>query len=618
MSDFPSPPSPDADSPRSPGLPSRRAAGDTPRRQAEDVGEKLSLEEMMERLQRSGESRSGRRRRSSSSSASSSSSRDAQPAPPDERSTPPRETSLLSKAVLPPPRSGEGDRATSKKRIPRQAAQRRRRRWMYALLSLIFLAGATWFGIRLLNRWRIEGEGFRVNAARRVSELADRRVTFSRFQQTGPDQLGNASLTVSPTFQDLLSSATFTNLTSQLAAGSLMSEDWTLRSLRFQKADLAFDPAKKMDAATMWQTGPAPVDRGVPSQSNGFRLGLTSEPAAIVLESGYFDELNLTWPGPEGKPESLTQLEGNFHLAGPALRVEMSGGLLDTASWPPFPVHQINAKLQGSTLEIVSARLGFTAGHEIRVTGSAELVPAGRLQLSGDIAPILLKHLLPENWSTNVLGSFETTGSQWLSHFQSGPPPTLSGPFLVRGAVLRGLPFVEKIATLLRKPELALMEFPTFSGQFIWTPQTTRISAISAITKDGLLRLKGDLTVTPEGNLGGQLVFEANDAYFAGLPSLEPQLFSPSAEGWRTLIVSFGGGDKPVTDNIPAPQPAAAQNRPAAVPPAPRLSLPDEVSPPPATAPRPAPRQPVPASPRPTRPLSEAELEKQFNEIIGR
>jgi hypothetical protein len=238
--------------------------------------------------------------------------------------------------------------------------------------------------------------------------------------------------------------------------------------------------------------------------------------------------------------------------------------------------------------------------------------------LSGDIAPILLKHLLPENWSTNVLGSFETTGSQWLSHFQSGPPPTLSGPFLVRGAVLRGLPFVEKIATLLSKPELALMEFPTFSGQFTWTPQNTRISAISAITKDGLLRLKGDLTVTPAADLGGQLVFEANDAYFAGLPPLEPQLFSASAEGWRTLIVSFGGGDKPVTDNIPAPQPAAAQNRPAAVPPAPRLSLPDGAAPPPAAAPRPAPRVPVPAPPRPVRPLSEAELEKEFNEIIGR
>ncbi len=568
----------------------------------------------MERLQRSGESRSGRRRRSSSSSSTpSSSSHAAEPAPADRQ-----EPSLLPKAVLPPPRTNERDGATSKKRVPRQVSQRRRRWGLYALLALVILAAATWFGIRLLNRWRIEGEGFRVNAARRVSELADRRVSFSRFQQTAPDQLGNASLTVSPSFQDLLSSANFTNLTAQLAAGSLMSEDWTLRSLRFQKADLVFDPAKKMDATTMWQTGPAPVDRGVTGQGSGFRLGLTSEPAAIVLESGYFNELNLTWPGPEGKPGSLTQLEGNFHLAGPALRLEMSGGLLDTASWPPFPVHQINAKLQGSTLEIVSARMGFTAGHEIRVTGSAELVPAGRLQLSGDIAPILLKHLLPETWSTNVLGSFESSGSQWLSHFQSGHPPTLSGPFMVRGAVLRGLPFVEKIAALLRKPELALMEFPTFSGQFTWTPQTTRISEISATTTDSLLRLKGDLTITQDGTLGGQLVFEANDAYFAGLPPQEPQLFSPSAEGWRTLIVSFGGGQSPLADNIAAPSPAAAPTRPTPMPAAPRLSLPDGVPAPPASAPRAATPVPVPSPPRPARPRSEAELEKEFNEIIGR
>ena len=522
------------------------------------------------------------------------------------------------RAVLPPPRAMERDRAIPKKRPDRQASRHRRRWWIYALVALAFLLGAAWFGIRLLNRWRIEGEGFRVNAARRVSELADRRISFSRFRQTAPDQLGNASLTLSPSFQDLLASANFTNLTAQLAAGSWLSEDWTLRSLRFHKADLVFDPAKKMDAQTMWQTGPAPVDRGVSGQDGGFRIGLTSDPAAIVLESGHFNELNLTWPGPEGKPESLTQMEGNFQFSDQTIRMEMTGGLLDTDSWPPFPIHQVNARLHGTALEIISARLGFTAGHEVRVTGSAELVPTGQLKLSADIAPILLKHLLPDIWATSVLGSFEATGSQWLSHFQSGPPPTLSGPFLVRGAVLRGLPFVDKIASLLRKPELALMEFPTFSGQFAWTPQRTRLSGLSATTTDGLLRLKGEIAIMPDGNLTGQLLFEANDAYFAGLPPDQPHLFSPTGGGWRTLTVSLGGRENSLTDNIASPQPSVIQKQPTPAPAPPLITLPAGARPAPTTAPRPVQAVPAPAVPLPPRPLSEAELERQFNEIIGR
>lgn len=636
MSEFSPPQNPSEDPPQR--LPERRTDGGTVRQAPEEPAEQVSLEEMMERLQRSGagESRSGRRRRSSQgkrSASGSSPSQTEEPAPRESRSG---EAALpLPKAVLPPPRRQDAEAANFRERRDFGAAGRKKRWLIYSLIGLLAVAGLVWLGIRMLNRWRIEGEGFRVNAGRRVSELADRRVSFSRFRQAGADQLNIASFSLAPARQDLLETALASDLTVDLAAGSWLADEWSVRSLRIKKADFAFKPNKPLDEQTIMGSTPAPVDRGAPT-AGGFRIGLTSDPASVEVEAGRFDELNLTWPGPGGQPESLNGLEGNFRLVDREnLQMEMVGGVLDTAAWSPMPVRQVNARLRGTALEIVSARLGFTAEHEIRVSGTADLTPAGKIQLKVDIGQILLKHLLPASWSFAVLGSFESQGGSWVSSIQSGPPATLTGPIRVRGLVLRNLPFVDKIASLLNKPELSLMEFPTLTGNFAWTPEATRLTNLSAVSTDGLLRFKGGVTVTPGDTISGQLTFEANDAIFAGLPAESVTSFTPSEEGWRALTVTLGGREDALTDDIGIANPIILKTRPTAIPAndpsleIPRMTLPPGVKvPAPAATPAPAPipaatapaavppvrRAPVPARPQP----SDAELERGFNELLGR
>ncbi len=594
MSDPPFPSSPDADIPRSAPLPTRRSPAEPP----EDSPEPVSLEEMMERLSRSTESRSTRRRRSSTR-------RTHQPLP---EASNPTESPLPRRAVLPPPRT-PGLPASSPRPLRQSPRAPRRRLWLFALLALVFLAAAAWLGLRFLNRWRIEGEGFRVNAARRLSELVGRPTSLARFRQLGPNQLGNPSLSLSPLPQDLLDSLTLTDLSAQFNPTSWLADDWAIRSLRIGRADFAFQPSKILDDQTRWKSTPLPVDRGAPAPVP-FRLGMTSDPAAVLLDSGSFSQLNLSWPGPSGKPESLANLQGNFRSADQAILLELTGGTLDTAAWPPFPVRQLNARLHGATLEIISARLGLTADHEVRLSGSAELVPEGRLQLTADIAPLLLKHLLPDAWASSVLGTFQAQGAQWLSHFHQGPPATLSGPFTVKGLVLRGLPFVDKIAALLQKPELSLLEFPSLSGQFDWTPQGTRLSKLSATSADGLLRLQGEIAAVPGASIAATLVVTANEAYFASLPPDDPTLFQPTPQGERALTFTLSGSEGAPSDSIDIKPPAILPKIPLPQD-EPRLTLP----PPAATPPRPAPR-PAPLSPPPK--PSDAELERSFQQLLGR
>ena len=53
-------------------------------------------------------------------------------------------------------------------------------------------------GRTITARWRIEGEGFRINSARRISELIDAQVSLSRFRQASNNELTNASLSITP------------------------------------------------------------------------------------------------------------------------------------------------------------------------------------------------------------------------------------------------------------------------------------------------------------------------------------------------------------------------------------------------------------------------------------
>ena len=611
-----------------------------------------------------GESRSGRRRRSSSSSgspssastSSASSSRSSSSSggsrsrsssqtgrPPTEASSsyrPEDENSLRSRTVLPAPRRALNPAAEATEdysRSPRAAFAnpgKKSKVWLYLLIVLAVLGLGAWIGIRQLNRVRIEGEGFRVNVARRLSEIAERRLSFTRFRQTGPDQLFTSSLNVAPTHKDLADTITFSNLNLHFAPGSWLADEWTIHDLRIGQTDVTFRPGKVMDEKSMWAAAPAPVDRGTTNQ--GFRLSMTSDPGAVLVETGRFDELNLSWPGPMGKPETLTKLQGNFSVTGPTLNMEIAGGLLDTAAWPAFPLRQANARLTGTKLEIVSARLGFTPDHDVRLTGTADLVPDGKIELKADISPVLLKHFLPDAWTNIVMGSFEAPETTWVSHFKDGPPATLSGPFRIKGLVLRSMPFVDKIATILRNPTLALMEFPVLTGKFAWTPGGTYLTDLSAVSKDELLRLKGKVTSQPGENLSGTFTVEARDTLFIGLPPGSEEFFTPSGEeGWRSITFTLSGVDNALTDSIGIANPSVIRSRPASATHSldePRMTIPEGTPLPKSTVPSPQPvPTPAPPAPRAATPAprpatlppaprqpSDAELERSFNDILGR
>ncbi|RYD35776.1 MAG: hypothetical protein EOP86_07625 [Verrucomicrobiaceae bacterium] len=619
-------------------LPSSRSrsrdSGDSRRRREtaelreEELPEPVSYDEMMARLRQSGESSGKRRRRRSSQSGENDEESSRHAAPPSASGV------AGAPAKIPPPRRS-GPLKSPGRDAPRvqSPAGSRKVKWILFSAAAVALAVAGGFaGIHALNRFRVEGEGFKVNVARRASELIQRRVTFpSTFQQAEKYTLGTSSMVITPAFGDLLETAEFTDLMLKLTPGSWMSDDWSLAHSQIRGINLVLQPGKVLDGGTVWNSRPAPVDRGVTAKG-GFRLGVTSEPASIQLESGRFESLNLSWPGPGGKPETLTKVEGNFRMMDAAVNLETQGGVLATAAWPPMKVQQINARLKGATLDIVSAKVMVGETSTARLTGRAELVPDGRLDPTVDIPPLLLKNLLPEFWSSHVTGQFSTEGAKWSSQFKSGPPAEFSGSFTGRSIVLQGMGFVDKIANLLRRPELSLMEFADFRGNFSWTAKRVRITEISARTQDNFLQLTGWVEVVPGESTIGKLRVEANEVYFAGRPGGVPSVFTPAGDGAYAAEFEISGRGNTLQDSLPVPVPILMEKGPDL----PRMGLPDGVAPPaarpaasaPAAAPVPSLPPPsfrVPAtidapsiSPPSPAQKTPAELEQEFNLLLGK
>ena len=540
--------------------------GKAPRAHADDKKENYSYDEMMSRL------RSGR---GSGSSSGARRKRRSGDLPQSGRKSGPSKQDLAY-----------GGLGLSKRGM-----------WIVASLLLVFLLGVGgFFGYHWLTRFRLEGNGFQVNVGRRLSEIFNRQVTLARFRQGPVRDLSNAEVSMDGRFGDLMERATFHDVNLILSPAAWVGGDWDITTLRMREGLIQLNPGRTLDAGMRSQ----PVQRSAEPAGSGW--GVSSTPTAISVETGIFDELTLKWPGPLGKPESLSKLSGSFRFGTGALETEIKEGTLDTEAWPPFAVKWIKSRLVGTNLEITEARLALSEKSQARLRGQASLVPDGSLSLHGDLDPVQVKDLIPSGWGQRVLGMFSSPTFTWESKFQSGAPAELKGPFLVQGLALRNMPFLDKFAALVQQPDYQLLEFPEVKGDFSWSPDRTLITGLKG-ERPGLVRISGDLEVSSSGLVKGNVRLEVSALQLVGLKGGRPAHFSPAAEeGWSVIEFELNGTSQMLTDSIPMASPSMIGSGSAVA---------RSLGAPPVPAAAPA---PVPAAPVPDRPLDVPTLIPSANE----
>jgi hypothetical protein len=187
----------------------------------------------------------------------------------------------------------------------------------------------------------------------------------------------------------------------------------------------------------------------------------------------------------------------------------------------------------------------------MEITGHADLVPEGNLALKVSIMDTQLLTLLPARWRERISGAFTAKDCDFTAAFGKGPERTFSGSFTINGALLNGIGFTKKLAHFLQRPDLSVLEFPSLSGNFTWSPSTgLELSGLNA-ERESLLRLAGRAAVNSAGDVEGRLSISVSELALQARGNPVPHPFKPTAEGWAGISFGIGGTAAAINDDIP-------------------------------------------------------------------
>jgi len=529
--------------------------------------------------------------------------------------TPPKSYSVDE--MLTQLRAPDGLKRKRRSEQPVYTVRRRRRLLIGVLIGIILLALAGYFGFLLFQKLRLEGETFRQSLNRRVSDAVGCQVELVRIHDGGETSLSATDGRITTWDQDLIESGEFFEINASLTSTSFYSNEWGIKMLGINRGTIKLNPQRALVTGDTTKSLPRSPAREKSSDSGRFRFGINPDPDIITLDNIQFTKgLNLEWPSllPGLKVEAIRGLRGSARLIGGGV---MEGAFVDGTVTlnllPEMKLDRLHWKLTGRRLEIIGARIGFGTGDaEAEISGNANLVSDGTVDLKVNIVSTPLKTLVPSVWHERVHGKFASSDATFHASFAKGPERVLEGDFTLTGAVLIGIGFVNKLAAILQRPEFSRLEFPELTGHFKWTPSGGVEITQLAGDKEGILRLAGGMTVNANGAISGRLKASVSESVLRSRQGDRPHPFGPATDGWASTEFTLSGTSTAIDDSLSLTGAPSASAVPKADP-APERT-PAVLAPAPAPVPL-APSAP-PRAPRASPPPSDAELEKKFEDLL--
>lgn len=446
-------------------------------------------------------------------------------------------------------RNPEGAPRRRRSEQPIYSKRRRRRTVILLVGGLATLVIGTWYGIKFFQRVRLEGETFREGVNRRISAALGCKVEFTRLHEGGERSLAATGGLLTMREQALMESAKFSSVNASLTSASWFSHEWGIETLSISNILFKLNPQR----APLSDITPPPAVR---ESGDGFRWSISSEPNIITLDAvRVVNGLDLEWPGPAGQPpEAIRGLIGGGKIqpGGGGLGGSFVNGTLSLRGLPEISVAHLSWQLAGTRLAIPGARASSGPGTLFEITGHADLVREGTVALKVSIVDSQLKPLLPAAWRERLSGSLAAKDCAFTASIGKGPERTLSGDFTVTGALFSGIGFVHKIAHFLQRTDLSILEFPSLSGHFTWSPSGGLVLTNLTAEREASLRLAGDVTVNAAGAVSGRLTASVSDLTLRARSAAVPHPFRPSGEeGWTAFNFSVSGTAASLDDDIP-------------------------------------------------------------------
>jgi hypothetical protein len=414
-------------------------------------------------------------------------------------------------------------------------ATRRRKRWPVwaGTVGIVFLAVAlvlAWLNPRLTRY--VESEAFRAELEKQTARgLHFPAGKYGPIRRTG-FLTASSDRFRAQNGRKALSSMDAHGITATFNPLGVFLRRWQLDEIRIQSGEVGiqtYEPKPEPSPSRPW-----------------YHVFL---PNRVYLQRVWSEPVDVTWRFRNEKGGFFgTNLLITPH--GRDFEYQANGGTMKLALIPDLPLRHTHLLITKKLLKVYT--LDLAAGPEnagvVHAEGTAGVGEDKKVDFKVSFDKLPVREWLPVSWKHHVAGA-AAGDVHWRGENPKLETASVQGSLRVQDGRVRGLPFLQKLASITGKKSIEELELNACSAELHWENSRLEIRDI-AVEDKGKFRIEGLVSVRQK-SLGGALRLGLAREYLEWLPRAE-EVFPAERGGylWTTVHLS-GTLEQPQQDLSP-------------------------------------------------------------------
>jgi hypothetical protein len=410
--------------------------------------------------------------------------------------------------------------ATPTPRSRRRRKSSSSKRWLIALGTLAVLLAAAIFSFSVWLDGYLKSDSFRRWISAAISSQLKADASLNGISWRGSSAFVE-SFSASGSADAPFHSLSAADIRADINAGAIWDRTWHVEGVKVARASINF--SKLPDQPT-----PPPQPPETPASSSGFLSSLI--PNRVLLGPVRIDQFGFDW-----KSDSASASARNI-----ALEIKPSddqgfvlakgaGGTLSSSALKNLPLDITDFDASWQEGEIRLDSFHATTADDASITGEASVrlnQNAPVLDARGSLADLQLAKIIPDDWLKRVKGT--ASASVQISGNPQDPDRLLwRGNAAIKDGLLEGLPILQIIARKTRNEGFVRLVLKDTRTRFTRTASGDWILEGLLMDAPGLLRLKGNASISASSQLSGNLLLGIVPGTLRYLAGAEQQVFLP-------------------------------------------------------------------------------------------